>query len=44
MNGDGTLDWIPEIPRYGLDRRETKRPAFLGIVEWQPTEAVKAVR
>ncbi|HEY5760832.1 MAG TPA: TonB-dependent receptor, partial [Steroidobacter sp.] len=41
VNGDGTLDWIPEIPRYGLDRRETKRPAFLGIVEWQPTEAVK---
>ncbi|WP_218042788.1 TonB-dependent receptor [Steroidobacter gossypii] len=41
VNGDGTLDWIPEIPRYGLDRRETRRPAFLGIVEWQPTDAVK---
>lgn len=41
VNGDGTLDWIPEIPRYGLDRRETKRPAFLGIVEWAPNEAVK---
>jgi TonB-dependent receptor len=41
VNGDGTLDWIPEIPRYGLDRRETKRPAFLGIVEWVPSEAVK---
>ncbi len=41
VNGDGTLDWIPEIPRYGLDRRETKRPAFLGIVEWAPTDAMK---
>lgn len=41
VNGDGTLDWIPEIPRYGLDRRETRRPAFLGIAEWQPNEAVK---
>lgn len=41
VNGDGTLDWIPEIPRYGLDRRETKRPAFLGIVEWAPNDSVK---
>ncbi|MFC4307676.1 TonB-dependent receptor [Steroidobacter flavus] len=41
VNGDGTNDWIPEIPRYSLDRRETKRPAFLGIVEWAPNEAVK---
>src|SRR5690606_8678895 len=29
VDGDGTLDWIPEIPRYALDRRETRRPAFL---------------
>ena len=41
VNFDGTLDWIPEIPRYGLDRRETRRPSFLGIVEWKPTEDVK---
>ncbi|WP_129648655.1 TonB-dependent receptor [Peristeroidobacter agariperforans] len=41
VNGDGTLDWIPEIPRYALDRRETKRPAFLGIVEWAPSDALK---
>jgi TonB-dependent receptor len=41
VNGDGTNDWIPEIPRYGLDRRDTKRPAFLGIVEWAPSDAVK---
>ena len=41
VNGDGTMDWIPEIPRYILDRRETKRPAFMGIVEWQPNDDVK---
>jgi TonB-dependent receptor len=41
VNGDGTLDWIPEIPRYALDRRETRRPAFMGIVEWQPNDAMK---
>jgi TonB-dependent receptor len=41
VNGDGTLDWIPEIPRYILDRRETKRPAFMGIVEWKPSENIK---
>jgi iron complex outermembrane receptor protein len=41
VNGDGTLDWIPEIPRYALDRRETRRPAFLGIAEWAPADGVK---
>ena len=41
VNGDGTLDWIPEIPRYIIDRRETKRPAFIGIVEWAPTDELK---
>lgn len=41
VNRDGTLDWIPEIPRYALDRRETKRPAFLGIVEWAPSDGMK---
>lgn len=41
VNGDGTLDWIPEIPRYGLDRRETSRPAFMGILEWKPNDDVK---
>ncbi len=41
VNGDGTLDWISEIPRYGLDRRETRRPAFMGILEWKPNDDVK---
>jgi iron complex outermembrane recepter protein len=41
VNADGTLDWIPEIPRYALDRRETDRSSFMSIVEWQPSDAVK---
>lgn len=40
VNSDGTLDWIPEIPRYILDRRDTKRPAVMGIVEWKPSDAM----
>ena len=40
VNADGTLDWIPEIPRNILDRRETKRPAFLGILEWRPADSM----
>lgn len=38
INGDGTLDWIPEIPRYIIDRRDTERTAFNGIVEWRPSD------
>lgn len=41
VNGDGTLDWVPEIPRYIIDRRETTRPAFMAIVEWEPNENLK---
>jgi iron complex outermembrane receptor protein len=39
VNGDGTLDWVPEIPRYIIDRRETRREAFNGVVEWKPSES-----
>jgi TonB-dependent receptor len=38
VNGDGTLDWIPDIPRYIIDRRETTRTAFNGVVQWKPSE------
>jgi TonB-dependent receptor len=38
VNADGTLDWIPEIPRYIIDRRVTTRQAFNGVVQWKPTE------
>jgi len=39
VNADGTLDWIPEIPRYIMDRRETDRTAFNGVVQWKPTDS-----
>jgi iron complex outermembrane recepter protein len=41
VNFDGTPDYISEIPRYIMDRRETSRPAFMSIVEWQPNDALK---
>lgn len=39
VNLDGNADWIPDLPRDIIDRRETKRPSFLGIFEWRPTDA-----
>lgn len=41
FNGDGTPEYISEIPRYILDRRETDRSSFMSIVEFQPNEALK---
>jgi len=38
VNADGTLDWIPEIPRYIIDRRVTTREAFNAVVQWRPSE------
>ena len=38
IDGDGTAEWIPEIPRYIIDRRETTRTAFNGVVQWQPND------
>jgi TonB-dependent receptor len=38
VNADGTLDWIPDIPRYIIDRRETSRQAFNGVVQWKPND------
>ncbi len=42
VNNDGTLDWIPEIPRLIIDRRETERKALSSVVEWRPTDNFKA--
>jgi iron complex outermembrane receptor protein len=42
VNNDGTLDWIPEIPRLIIDRRVTERKAFSGVLEWRPTDNFKA--
>jgi iron complex outermembrane receptor protein len=38
IDNDGTAEWIPEIPRYINDRRETTRTAFNGVLQWQPSE------
>ena len=32
----------PEIPRYIIDRRETTRTAFNGVVQWKPTDELLA--
>ncbi|AYV48699.1 TonB-dependent receptor [Caulobacter flavus] len=42
VNGDGKLDFIPDIPRYIIDRRETERKALSTVVEWRPTDNFKA--
>lgn len=41
INGDGTADWIPDIPRLIIDRRETERKALSGVLEWRPTDNFK---
>jgi iron complex outermembrane receptor protein len=41
VNFDGTADYISEIPRYIMDRRETDRASIMSIVEWQPTDTLK---
>ncbi|WKL56008.1 TonB-dependent receptor [Asticcacaulis sp. ZE23SCel15] len=41
INGDGVNDWIPEIPRYIIDRRDTERMAFNSVVEWRPRDGVQ---
>jgi iron complex outermembrane recepter protein len=38
VDADGDLDWIPDIPRYIIDRRETTRTAFNGVVQWKPSD------
>jgi iron complex outermembrane receptor protein len=42
VNSDGTLDWVPEIPRLIIDRRVTERKALSGVLEWRPTDDFKA--
>jgi iron complex outermembrane receptor protein len=36
FNGDGILDWYPQIPRYINNRRITTRDALNSVVEWRP--------
>lgn len=41
FNGDGAGEYVSEIPRYIMDRRETDRSSFMSIVEWQPSDTLK---
>lgn len=36
LNGDGVNDWMPEIPRLIMDRRDTRRTALNSVLEWRP--------
>jgi iron complex outermembrane receptor protein len=36
--GGLNTSFLPDIPREGINRRETDRPAFNSIVEWKPTD------
>ncbi len=38
LNGDGVADWTPDIPRPDLERKETIRTAFSGVVQWRPND------
>ncbi len=38
LNGDGIMDWTPDIPRPDMDRRETIRTAASTVVQWRPAD------
>lgn len=42
LNNDGRGDFFPDIPRYVIDRLETRRYALNGILEWRPSDDFKA--
>jgi len=42
LNDDGVGDFFPDIPRYVINRLETRRYALNGILEWQPSDNLKA--
>lgn len=42
LNNDGMGDFFPDIPRYVINRLETRRYALNGIVEWRPSDDFKA--
>lgn len=42
LNNDGVGDFFPDIPRYVINRLETRRYALNGILEWKPSDDFKA--
>jgi iron complex outermembrane receptor protein len=41
LDRNGFGDFVPDIPRYVINRELTTRYAFNGIVEWHPTDTLK---
>ncbi|MBJ6122496.1 TonB-dependent receptor [Sphingomonas mollis] len=42
IDNNGFGDFFPDIPRYVINRELTERYAFNGIVEWRPSDDVRA--
>ena len=42
LNEDGAADFFPDIPRYVINRLETRRYALNGILEWRPSDDLTA--
>ncbi len=42
LDGNGRGDFFPDIPRYIVNRLDTKRYAFNGVVEWRPQDGFRA--
>lgn len=42
LNNDGVGDFFPDIPRYVINRLETRRYALNGILEWRPSDDFNA--
>lgn len=38
LDGNGSGDFFPEIPRYAINRLDTTRYALNGIIEYRPTD------
>ncbi|RVU04497.1 TonB-dependent receptor [Novosphingobium umbonatum] len=41
LNGDGSGDFYPDIPRYAMYRESTERYALNNIIEWRPSDKFK---
>ncbi|AQR72312.1 TonB-dependent receptor [Sphingomonas sp. LM7] len=42
LNGDGSGDFYPDIPRPVINRESTKRGAISGVFEWRPDSDFRA--
>ncbi|MDP5281061.1 TonB-dependent receptor [Sphingomonas sp. DG1-23] len=42
LNGDGSGDFYPDIPRPVINRESTKRGAISGVFEWRPNSDFRA--